>query len=103
MLTERLDDRLQTDHVIVDGGIGNDVIDLSNVTAPYSFVHLDYENINGALTFTLPADDMQSNLNVMFSVEDADVCVEAVEDEGLVLGFKGGDACGQICHRRSPV
>lgn len=33
---------------------------------------------NGSLSFLLPADDMQSNLNVMFSVEDADVCVEAV-------------------------
>ena len=33
---------------------------------------------DGALTFTLPADDMQSNLNVMFNVEDADVCAEAV-------------------------
>lgn len=33
---------------------------------------------DGALTFTLPADDMQSNLNVMFSVEDADLCTEAV-------------------------
>ncbi|MEM7397964.1 MAG: family 16 glycoside hydrolase [Pseudomonadota bacterium] len=33
---------------------------------------------DGALVFKLPADDMQSNLNVMFSVEDADVCVEAV-------------------------
>ena len=37
----------------IEGTIGNDVIDLSNVTAPYSFVHLDYENINGALTFDL--------------------------------------------------
>ncbi len=33
---------------------------------------------DGSLSFMLPADDMQSNLNVMFSVEDADVCVEAV-------------------------
>ena len=33
---------------------------------------------DGELTFTLPADDMQSNLNVMFNVEDADVCAEAV-------------------------
>lgn len=33
---------------------------------------------DGALSFALPADDMQSNLNVMFSVDDADVCVEAV-------------------------
>ncbi|MDJ0512114.1 MAG: DUF1080 domain-containing protein [Methyloceanibacter sp.] len=37
---------------------------------------------DGALVFTLPADDMQSNLNVMFSVEDADVCVEAVWPHG---------------------
>jgi hypothetical protein len=37
---------------------------------------------DGALTFTLPADDMQSNLNVMFSVEDADVCAEAVWPHG---------------------
>lgn len=33
---------------------------------------------DGSLSFLLPADDMRSNLNVMFSVEDADVCVEAV-------------------------
>ena len=37
---------------------------------------------DGALTFTLSADDMQSNLNVMFSVEDADVCAEAVWPHG---------------------
>ena len=37
---------------------------------------------DGALTFTLPADGMQSNLNVMFSVEDADVCVETVWPHG---------------------
>lgn len=40
---------------------------------------------DGALTFTLPADDMQSNLNVMFSVEDADVCAEAVWPHGTAL------------------
>lgn len=37
---------------------------------------------DGALTFTLPADDMQSNLNVMFSVDDADLCAEAVWPHG---------------------
>lgn len=37
---------------------------------------------DGALTFTLPADDMQSNLNVMFNVEDADVCAETVWPHG---------------------
>jgi len=41
---------------------------------------------DGALVFTLPADDMQSNLNVMFSVEDADVCVEAVWPHGEDAG-----------------
>lgn len=33
---------------------------------------------NGAFIFKLPADDMQSNLNVTFTVENADICTEAV-------------------------
>lgn len=33
---------------------------------------------NGAFVLKLPADDMQSNLNVTFSVKDADICTEAV-------------------------
>lgn len=48
----------------------------------------------GALTFTLPADDMQSNLNVMFSVEDADVCVDAVWPHGVGNGENNGRILG---------
>jgi len=49
---------------------------------------------DGALTFTLPADDMQSNLNVMFSVEDADVCVDAVWPHGVGNGENDGRILG---------
>ncbi len=44
---------------------------------------------NGSLVFKLPADEMHSNLNVTFTVEDADICAEAVwpaGGEGPVLG-----------------
>jgi len=44
---------------------------------------------DGAFIFKLPADDMQSNLNVTFTVEDADICIDAVWPEGAdqpVLG-----------------
>ena len=37
---------------------------------------------DGAFVFKLPADDMQSNLNVTFMVEDADICAEAVWPQG---------------------
>jgi hypothetical protein len=37
---------------------------------------------NGTFVFKLPADDMQSNLNVTFSVKDADICTEAVWPQG---------------------
>lgn len=37
---------------------------------------------NGAFTFKLPPDDMQSNLNVTFTVENADICADAVWPEG---------------------
>lgn len=37
---------------------------------------------NGSLVFKLPADQMQSNLNVTFTVEDADICAEAVWPAG---------------------
>jgi hypothetical protein len=33
---------------------------------------------DGTFTFKLPPDDMQSNLNVTFSVNDADICADAV-------------------------
>jgi 3-keto-disaccharide hydrolase len=36
---------------------------------------------NGNFTFKLPPDDMQSNLNVTFSVNDADICADAVWPE----------------------
>ncbi|MHA1518441.1 MAG: family 16 glycoside hydrolase [Alphaproteobacteria bacterium] len=37
---------------------------------------------NGTFVFKLPADEMQSNLNVTFSVKDADICTEAVWPQG---------------------
>ena len=37
---------------------------------------------DGSLVFNLPADDMQSNLNVTFTVENADICTEAVWPSG---------------------
>jgi len=37
---------------------------------------------DGSFVFKLPADDMQSNLNVTFTVEDADICTEAVWPAG---------------------
>jgi 3-keto-disaccharide hydrolase len=33
---------------------------------------------DGSFIFKLPANDMQSNLNVTFTVQDADICTEAV-------------------------
>jgi len=36
----------------------------------------------GSFIFKLPADDMQSNLNVTFTVKDADICADAVWPEG---------------------
>ena len=37
---------------------------------------------DGTFIFKLPADDMQSNLNVTFTVEDADICAETVWPQG---------------------
>jgi hypothetical protein len=37
---------------------------------------------DGLFTFKLPPDDMQSNLNVTFTVKDADICSEAVWPNG---------------------
>jgi 3-keto-disaccharide hydrolase len=37
---------------------------------------------DGSFVFKLPADDMQSNLNVTFTVKDADICTEAVWPQG---------------------
>ena len=37
---------------------------------------------DGTFTFKLPPDDMQSNLNITFSVNDADICADAVWPEG---------------------
>ena len=36
---------------------------------------------DGAFVFKLPPDDLQSNLNVTFTVKDADICAEAVWPE----------------------
>lgn len=43
---------------------------------------------DGAFTFKLPPDDMSSNLNVTFTVKDADICTDTVWPEGeqTVLG-----------------
>lgn len=37
---------------------------------------------DGAFVFKLPPDDMQSNLNVTFTLTDADICAEAVWPQG---------------------
>jgi hypothetical protein len=37
---------------------------------------------DGAFVFKLPPDDMQSNLNVTYTVKDADICSETVWPEG---------------------
>ena len=37
---------------------------------------------DGSFVLKLPADDMQSNLNVTFSVKNADICTEAVWPQG---------------------
>lgn len=37
---------------------------------------------DGDFVFKLPADDMESNLNVTFTVENADICAEAIWPEG---------------------
>lgn len=37
---------------------------------------------DGAFTFTLAPDDMQSNLNVTYTVDNADICADAVWPEG---------------------
>jgi hypothetical protein len=37
---------------------------------------------DGAFVFKLPPDDMQSNLNVTFTVKDADICSETVWPDG---------------------
>jgi hypothetical protein len=43
---------------------------------------------DGSFIFKLPPDDMQSNLNVTFTVKDADICSETVwpNDDQPVLG-----------------
>jgi hypothetical protein len=37
---------------------------------------------DGSFTFKLPPDDMQSNLNVTYTVRDADICLETVWPTG---------------------
>jgi hypothetical protein len=44
---------------------------------------------DGSFIFKLPADDMQSNLNVTFTVQDADICADAVWPEGGDLPVLG--------------
>ncbi len=44
---------------------------------------------DGSFVFKLPADDMQSNLNVTFTLHDADICADAVWPEGGDLPVLG--------------
>jgi hypothetical protein len=44
---------------------------------------------DGSFIFKLPADDMQSNLNVTYTVKDADICTEAVWPQGGDLPILG--------------
>ena len=50
-------------------------------------INKDVEVKDGAFTFKLPPDAMQSDLNVTYTVNDADICAEGVwPDDGPVLG-----------------
>jgi len=51
-------------------------------------INKDVEVKDGAFTFKLPPDAMQSDLNVTYSVSDADICAEGVwpDDGSSILG-----------------
>jgi hypothetical protein len=51
-------------------------------------INKDVEVMDGSFTFKLPPDAMQSDLNVTYSVNDADICAESVWPDGdaSVLG-----------------
>ena len=51
-------------------------------------INKDVEVKDGSFTFKLPPDAMQSDLNVTYSVNDADICAEGVwpDDGSSILG-----------------
>ena len=51
-------------------------------------INKDVEVKSGSFTFKLPPDAMQSDLNVTYSVNDADICAEGVwpDDGSSILG-----------------
>jgi hypothetical protein len=51
-------------------------------------INKDVEVKDGGFTFKLPPDAMQSDLNVTYSVNDADICAEGVwpESDSSILG-----------------
>ena len=51
-------------------------------------INKDVEVKDGGFTFKLPPDGMQSDLNVTYSVNDADICAEGVwpDDGSSILG-----------------
>jgi len=51
-------------------------------------INQDVEVKDGSFTFRLPPDAMQSDLNVTYTVDDADICSEAVWPDGgsTILG-----------------
>ena len=51
-------------------------------------INKDVEVKDGGFTFKLPPDAMQSDLNVTYSVNDADICAEGVwpDDDSSILG-----------------
>ena len=51
-------------------------------------INQDVEVKNGSFTFRLPPDAMQSDLNVTYTVDDADICSETVWPDGgsTILG-----------------
>jgi hypothetical protein len=51
-------------------------------------INKDVEVKGGSFTFKLPPDAMQSDLNVTYTVHDADICAEGIwpEDDSSILG-----------------
>ena len=51
-------------------------------------INKDVEVKDGSFTFKLPPDAMQSDLNVTYTVNDADICAEGVwpQDDSSILG-----------------
>lgn len=53
-------------------------------------IRQDVEVKDGSFVFKLAPDGMQSDLNVTFTVQDADICSEAVWQEGDVMTLGAG-------------